>query len=158
MAGELFKQMAHVDMLYVPYKGEAPAITDLVGGQISLIFANVVTVLPQVHAKRLRGIAVTAAKRLPSLPDLPTIDESGLPDFIVDSWFGLVAPAATSPDVVAKLNADTVRGMNQSDVRDKLATQGLFVRTSTPPELTVLVQSEIAKWAKVVKTSGIRIE
>jgi tripartite-type tricarboxylate transporter receptor subunit TctC len=124
MAGELFKQMAGVDMLYVPYKGEAPAISDLIGGQISLIFSNVVAVLPQVQAGRLRGIAVTAANRLPTLPEYPTIAESGVPGFAVDSWFGLAAPAATPGETIARLNAETVRGMNQADVRDRLAGQG----------------------------------
>ena len=158
MAGELFKQMAGVDMLYVPYKGEAPAISDLIGGQTSLIFSNVIAVLPQVQAGRLRGIAVTAANRLPPLPDFPTVAESGLPGFIVESWFGLVAPAGTSADVIARLNTETLRGMNQPDVRDRLAGQGLFVKTGTPSELAALMQSEIAKWAKVVKAANLRIE
>jgi tripartite-type tricarboxylate transporter receptor subunit TctC len=158
MAGELFKQMAGVNMLYVPYKGEAPAITDLVGGQISLVFANVITVLPQVQAGRLRGVAVTAAGRLPSLPQFPTVSESGLPGFVVEAWFGLVGPAATPNEAIAKLNTETVRGMNQPDVREKLANQGLFVKTGTPAELAALVQTEIAKWAKVVKAAGIKIE
>ena len=95
MAGELFKQMAQVDMLYVPYKGEAPAISDLIGGQISLIFSNVIAVLPQVQAGRLRGIAVTATDRLPTLPQFPTVAESGLPGFAVEAWFGLVSTAGT---------------------------------------------------------------
>lgn len=158
LAGEMFKQMAGVEMLYVPYKGEAPAISDLIGGQISLIFSNVVAVLPQVQGGRLRGIAVTAPSRLPSLPSLPTIAESGLPGFVVESWFGLVATAGTPADVIAKLNADTVRGVTQPDVRDRLAGQGLFVQTGTPAQLTALIQSEIAKWAKVIKAAGIKIE
>ncbi|MDB5808077.1 MAG: hypothetical protein JWN94_199 [Betaproteobacteria bacterium] len=158
MAGELFKQMAGVQMLYVPYKGEAPAISDLIGGQISLIFSNVVAVLPQVQAGRLRGIAVTAENRLPTLPEYPTVGESGVPGFAVDSWFGLVAPAGTSSDVIAKLNADTGRGMNQPDVRDRLASQGLFVKTGTPAELTSLMQSEIAKWKKVVTAAGLKFD
>jgi tripartite-type tricarboxylate transporter receptor subunit TctC len=158
MAGELFKQMARVDLLYVPYKGEAPAISDLIGGQISLIFSNVIAVLPQVQAGRLRGIAITAAARLPTLPDLPTVAESGVPGFTVESWFGLVSTANTPVDVIAKLNAETVRGMTQPDVREKLATQGLFVKTGTPAELATLMQSEIAKWAKVVKEAGLKIE
>jgi tripartite-type tricarboxylate transporter receptor subunit TctC len=158
MAGELFKQMAGVNMLYVPYKGEAPAITDIIGGQISLMFANVVAVLPQVQAGRLRGVAVTASGRLPTLPQFPTVAESGLPGFVVEAWFGLVAPAGTPAEVIARLNADTVRGMGQADVRERLAGQGLFVKTSTPAELTTLMQSEMAKWAKVVKASGIKLE
>jgi tripartite-type tricarboxylate transporter receptor subunit TctC len=158
MAGELFKQMAGVDMLYVPYKGEAPAISDLIGGQTSLIFSNVVAVLPQVQAGRLRGIAVTAANRLPTLPEFPTVTESGLSGFVVDSWFGLAAPAATPGETIAKLNADTVRGMNQADVRERLAGQGLFVKTGTPAELTALIQTETAKWAKVAKAANLKLE
>jgi tripartite-type tricarboxylate transporter receptor subunit TctC len=158
MAGELFKLMAGVNMLYVPYKGEAPAITDIIGGQISLMFANVVAVLPQVQAGRLRGVAVTASGRLPTLPQFPTVAESGLPGFVVEAWFGLVAPAGTPAEVIARLNADTVRGMGQADVRERLAGQGLFVKTSTPAELTALMQNEMAKWAKVVKASGIKLE
>jgi tripartite-type tricarboxylate transporter receptor subunit TctC len=158
MAGELFKQMAGVSMLYVPYKGEAPAISDLIGGQISLIFANVVAVLPQVQAGRLRGVAVTAANRLAPLPQVPTIAESGIPGYVVDSWFGLVSTAGTPADIISRLNADTVRGMTQQDVRERLAGQGLFVKSGTPAELTALMQSEIAKWAKVVKSAGIKLE
>jgi tripartite-type tricarboxylate transporter receptor subunit TctC len=158
LAGELFKQMTGVDMLYVPYKGEAPAIIDIVGGQISLIFSNVVAVLPQVEAGRLRGIAVTAPSRLPPLPDYPTVSESGVPGFAVESWFGLVAAAGTPGDVIARLNAETIRGMSQPDLREKLARQGLFVATGTPKELIALMQRETEKWAKVVKAAGIRIE
>ncbi len=158
MAGELFKQMAGVDLLYVPYKGEAPAITDLIGGQISLIFSNVVAVLPQVQAGRLRGVAVTAVERLPLLPDYPTVAESGVPGFSVDSWFGLVAPAGTPKETIARLNADTVRTMTQPDVRKRLADQGLFVKTGSPAELAALMQQETAKWAKVVKAAGLKIE
>jgi tripartite-type tricarboxylate transporter receptor subunit TctC len=158
MAGELFKQMAGVDMLYVPYNGEAPAISDLIGGQISRIFSTVIAVLPQVQAGRLRGVAVTSAARLPTLPDYPTVDASGLPGFVVDAWFGLAATAGTPADVIAKLNAETVRGMNQADVRERLAGQGLFVKTGTPAELAALMQSEIAKWSKVVKAANLKFD
>ena len=158
LAGELFKQMSGVDMLYVPYKGEGPAIIDLVSGQISLIFSNVVAVLPQVEARRLRGIAVTSNERLPTLPDYPTVAESGVPGFTVESWFGLVGPAGMPGEVISRLNADTLRAMNQADLREKLGRQGLFVNTSTPAALTSLMQAETAKWAKVVKAAGIRIE
>jgi tripartite-type tricarboxylate transporter receptor subunit TctC len=158
LAGELFKQMTGVQMLYVPYKGEGPAIVDLMAGQISLIFSNVVAVLPQVEAQRLRGIAVTSAERLPTLPEFPTVSESGVPGFIVDAWFGLVGPTGMPAEVISRLNAEIARGMNQPDLRDKLARQGLFVKTSTPAALTSLMQAETAKWAKVVKAAGIRLE
>ena len=158
LAGELFKQMTGVDMLYVPYKGEAPAIVDLVGGQISLIFSNVVAVLPQVQAERLRGVAVTSPNRLQPLPEYPTVAESGVPGYAVESWFGLVASPGTPADIVARLNTETVRAMAQPDLREKLAHQGLFVATGTPKELIALMQRETEKWAKVVKTAGIKIE
>jgi tripartite-type tricarboxylate transporter receptor subunit TctC len=158
LAGELFQQMAGVRLTHVPYKGEAPAITDLIGGQMSLMFSNVVAVLPQVQSGRLRGIAVTSATRVPTLPNYPTIGESGLPGYATDSWFGLVATAGTPADVLSKLNADTLRSMNQADVRERLAAQGLFVKTSTPAELSALMQSELVRWAKVIKSAGIKIE
>lgn len=158
LAGELFKQMTGVDMLYVPYKGEAPAISDLLGGQISLIFSNTVAVLPQVQAGRLRGIAVTAPARLATLPEFPTVAESGLPGFTVESWFGLVGPAGMPDAVVSRLNTETVRAMTQPDLRTRLANQGLFVVTGAPKDLITLMQTETAKWAKVVKAAGIKIE
>lgn len=158
LAGEMFQQMAGVRLLHVPYKGEAPALTDLIGGQLSLMFSNVVAVLPQVQAGRLRGIAATSAARIPTLPQYPTIGESGLPGYATDSWFGLVATAGTPADVLARLHADSVRGLSQPDVRDKLAAQGLFVKSSTPAELSALMQSELARWAKVIKAAGIKIE
>ena len=158
LAGELFKQMTGVDMLYVPYKGEAPAISDLLGGQITLIFSNTVAVLPQVQAGRLRGIAVTAPARLATLPAFPTVAESGLPGFTVESWFGLVGPAGMPDAVVSRLNTETVRAMTQPDLRTRLANQGLFVVTGAPKDLITLMQTETAKWAKVVKAAGIKIE
>jgi len=158
VCGELFKQMAKVDMLYVGYKGEGPAIIDLVGGQISLMFSNIVAILPQVESGRLRGIAVTSPARLPTLPDYPTVAESGLPGFTAESWFGLVGPAGVAADVVTRLHTETVRAMSQPDLREKLARQGLFVNTSTPQELIALMQRENEKWAKVVKQAGIRMD
>ena len=122
------------------------------------LFSNVVAVLPQVQSGRLRGIAVTSATRVPTLPNYPTIGESGLPGYATDSWFGLVATAGTPADVLSKLNADTLRSMNQADVRERLAAQGLFVKTSTPAELSALMQSELVRWAKVIKSAGIKIE
>jgi tripartite-type tricarboxylate transporter receptor subunit TctC len=130
----------------------------LIGGQISLIFSNVIAVLPQVQAGRLRGVAVTSAARLPALSEYPTVDASGLPGFVVDAWFGLAATAGTPADVIAKLNAETVRSMNQADVRERLAGQGLFVKTGTPAELAALMQSEIAKWSKVVKAANLKFD
>jgi tripartite-type tricarboxylate transporter receptor subunit TctC len=158
LAGEMFQQMAGVKLLHVPYKGEAPALTDLIGGQLSLMFSNVVAVLPQVQSGRLRGIAATSANRVPTLPQYPTIGESGLPGYATDSWFGLVATAGTPAEVLTRLHADSVRGLAQADVRERLAAQGLFVKSSSPAELSTLMQTEFVRWAKVIKTAGIKIE
>ena len=158
MAGELFKQMAGVDMLFVPYQGEAPAIADIIGGQISLIFSTMSAVLPQVRAGKLRGIAVTSEQRVATASEFPTVAESGLPGFAVESWYGLLAPAGTPGDIVARLNNEAVRMLDQQDLRDRLMKQGLFVRTSTPQQFADYMKAEIAKWAKVVKESGLKID
>lgn len=158
MAGELFKQMASVDMLFVPYKGEGPAISDLVGGQISLMFANVVAILPQVRSGRLRGIAVTAPERVVTIPEYPTVAESGLPGFRADAWYGLLAPTGTPDNIIFKLNSEAVRMFASAELRDRLAAQGLFVRTSSPDQLTALMKEELAKWGQVIQRAGIKAE
>lgn len=112
MAGELFKLAAGVDMLFVPYKGEGPAITDAMGGQISLVFSDLPVALPQARGGRLRGIAVTSAQRVATVPDIPTVAESGLPGFDAFTWFGLFAPAATARDIVLKLHAESASALN----------------------------------------------
>lgn len=158
MAGELFKQMAGVDMLFVPYKGEGPALADLIGGQISLMFPNAIAVLPQVRAGKLRGIAVTALTRVATFPEFPTVAESGLPGFQSEAWYGLLAPAGTPHDIIAKLNGEMIRMLNPPDVRERLAAQGLFVNTSTPDQLAVLMKAELVKWAKVIKEAGLKLD
>src|SRR4029079_11390815 len=132
MAGELFKLAAQVDLLFVPYKGEGPAIADALGGQISLVFANLPVALPQARGGKLRGIAVTSAQRVPSASDIPTVAESGLPGFEAFTWFGFFAPGATPRDIVTKLNADSVAALNAPDVKEKMAVQGLFVTANAP--------------------------
>ncbi|HSQ03208.1 MAG TPA: tripartite tricarboxylate transporter substrate binding protein [Burkholderiales bacterium] len=158
MAAELFKQRAGVDMLLVPYQGEAPAIVDLVGGQISLIFANISAVLQQVRAGKLRGIAVTALQRVPTAMDFPTVAEAGMPGFAVESWYGLLTPTGTPAEIIAKLNHAVVRAFEPQDVRDRLVTQGIFVQTSTPEQLAAYMKAEIAKWAQVVKEAGLKMD
>jgi tripartite-type tricarboxylate transporter receptor subunit TctC len=158
MSTALFKLMTGVDMVMVPYKGEAPAVTDLLSGQITLMFSNLPVVLPHARSGKLRGLAVTSAQRVAVAPEFPTVAESGLPGFEVETWFGLLAPAGTPRDIVAKLNAETVRAMNLPDVKDKMAAQGLFVVGGTADEFGSYLKAEIAKWAKVVKDSGAKAE
>jgi tripartite-type tricarboxylate transporter receptor subunit TctC len=156
LAGELFKTMAGVDMVHIPYKGGAPAMVDLLAGQISMTFGDIPTALPHIRAGKLRSLAVTGAKRSPLLPDVPTIAEQGLAGFDVTAWFGVFTTAGTPRPVVNQLNAEIVRILSLPEVRDKLIGIGMEPVTNSPDEFAAYVQSEIAKWARVVKASGAK--
>jgi tripartite-type tricarboxylate transporter receptor subunit TctC len=158
LAGEVFKTMAKVDITHVPYKGNVPAITDLMSGQTSMLFATLPTVLPQVQANRLRGIAVLGSKRSAALPQMPTLAESGLRGFEVNNWTGVLAPAGTPADVVAKLNAEIVRVMQLPEVQARLPKQGLRFVATTPQQFTEFVKSEKEKWAPIVKATGAKAD
>jgi len=157
LAGELFKSMAKVDMVHVPYKGNVPSITDLIGGQVGLSFATMPTVLPHVRAGKLRGIAVIGGERSVAVPELPTVAET-VPGFSVNNWIGLFAPAGTPPDVVHKLNAEVVRIMEAPDVQKRLESEGARFIRKTPEEFGQFVKAETVKWAKVLKDAGIQPE
>ena len=158
MAAELFKIMAKIDMMLVPYKGEGPAIVDVMGGQVMLMFSNIPVSLSQAKSGRLRVLAVTSAQRVSTLPDVPTIAESGLPGYEAATWFGFFAPAATPRDIVIKLNADAVAGLNPPEVRERLAGQGYFVIASSIEQFTDFINKEIPRWAKVVKEANVKPE
>ena len=158
MAVELFKILAKVNVVHVPYKGGGPAMADLVGGQISGSFASMPSSIPFVRAGKLRALAVTAPKRSPAEPQIPTISEAGIPGFAVLDWQGLFTTAKTPPTIVNKLNAEVVRILALPDVVEKLAVAGVEIQTSTPREWGDFVKSEIAKWGKVVKEAGIKVE
>lgn len=158
MSGELFNAMAGVKMVHVPYKGSAPAMNDLLGGQIQLTFDNMLTVTPQVKAGRLRGLAVTSLKRHALVPELPTIDESGLKGFEVRSWNSVVVPAGTPKDIIGRLNGEIGRILRMPDVREKFAAQGLELVPGTPEELAAFIRKDIERWAKVIQVSGARAE
>jgi tripartite-type tricarboxylate transporter receptor subunit TctC len=147
MAGELFAITAGIKMQHVAYRGEAPAINDLLGGQLHLIFANLSAVIGNVRAGSLRALAVTAAERSPAAPDIPTIAEAALPGFEAATWFALVAPAATPRDVVLRLNHDVQRVFAQADTRQRFADIGMTVGESTPEAVDALIRAEIAKWS-----------
>ena len=151
LAGEMFQQMAGVRLTHVPYKGEAPGITDLVGGQLSVMFSNAVAVLPQVQSARLRGIATTSATRIPSLPQYPTIAESGLPGYASDSWFRLVSTAGTPAEVIARLHADSVRSLSQPEVRERLSSDGIAPNSLDAAAFTAFMQKEIDRWAPIAR-------
>ena len=158
LAGELFKLLAKVDMVHVPYKGGGPAVADLVSGQVMMTFGNLTTVLPFATAGRVRALAVTSAKRSPAIPELPTMAEAGVPGFEAATWNGLIAPAATPKDIVAKLNGDIVKVLNMPDTRARLASNGLEPIGDTPAAFSAHISNEIARWAKVVKAAHIRPE
>lgn len=154
LAGEMFKSMAGVDMVHVPYKGSAAALNDTLGGQVSMMFGDMLVVLPQIRAGKLRALAVTGLRRAAVLPDVPTAIEAGLAGYDVSSWQGVFAPAGTPRDIVTKLNAEIVRILRLPEVRDDLGRQGFEPIGGTPEQFYALIAAEIPKWAKVVKESG----
>ena len=158
MSGELFKTMAGVDMVHVPYKGSAPAISDLAGGQVQLMFDNLPSSLAMIKAGKLRAIAVTSAQRAPALPDIPTIAESGLPGFEATSWFGVVAPAGTPPAIISRLNSEIDKWLQSPEGKEKLLTQGAVPAGGTPEQFAAHIRTETDKWAKVVKASGAKVD
>ena len=158
LALELFKLRAGIDVLHVPYKGIGPAASDLLGGQVSAMFLQYAVAKPQIAAGKLRILGTASGKRSPTMPDVPTIAESGLPGFDVQPWFGIVAPAATPAPIVANLNAEIAKVMRQPDVKKQLADQGAEAVTSAPAEFGSFIDSEIIRWAKVVKESGAKAD
>ena len=158
MAGELFKLAAKVDLQFVPYKGEGPAIADAMGGHISLVFSNLPVALPLAREGKLRGIAVTSAQRVPTAAEFPTASESGLPGFDAFTWFGLFAPSATPREIVVKLNAETVRGLNAPDTKEKMAAQGMFTTTANVEDFGEFVKKETVRWTQIVREAGVKAE
>jgi tripartite-type tricarboxylate transporter receptor subunit TctC len=157
LAGELFKSLAGVDIVHVPYKG-ATGITDLIAGAVQLSFAGLPQTLPHVKSGRLKALAVTTARRAAAVPDLPTIAEAGVPNYEVDPWYGVIAPAGTPRSIIERLNAAFARALAAPDLREKFMLQGLEPRATTPAEFSALIEREIAKWSKVVRDAGIKAE
>lgn len=158
LAGELFDLMAGVKTMHVPYRGNGLAHTDLMGGRVVMFFAAMAGTLPSVQAKRLRALGVTTLKRWPGAPDVPTMSESGLQGFEVNSWSGILAPAGTPPEIVSRLNTEVARIMRTKETRERLYSFGAEPIDNTPAEFAAYISSEIVKWSKVVKSAGIRIE
>ncbi len=154
LSGELFRSMANIDMPHIPYKGSAPALTDLAGGQVQVMFDSMMTALPMVKAGRLRALAVTGATRSPTVPSIPTIAESGLPGYSAVGWIGAVAPAGTPPEIVQKLYVAIAAALKSPDLRDKLLATAAEPVGSSPAEFSAFMQTESRKWAKAVRESG----
>lgn len=158
ISAELFKYMTGVDMVHIPYKGGAPAVTALLGGQVQLNFATIPSVLPHVKAGKLRAIAVTSAKRTSAVPDVPTIAESGVPGFDHEPWNGMLTSGGTPKWIVAKLNAEVVRIIHSPDVKAVLISDGSEPVGNKPEEFAAIIKSETAKWKKVIKAAGIKAD
>jgi tripartite-type tricarboxylate transporter receptor subunit TctC len=155
---ELFKSLAGVRIVHIPYKGSAPAVTDLLGGQVQVMFDNVPNVLPHVKAGKLRALATSGSRRSPLAPDVPTVAEAGVPGYEVNVWFGLVAPAGTPREIVQKLNAEVLKILAMPDVRERFQSQGVEPVGSTPEQFGEHIRGQMAKWAKVVQDAGVKAE
>ena len=158
LAGELFKSMTKVDMVHIPYKGNAPAIADVIGGQVQLTFATLPTVIPHVRAGKLRGVAVIGGSRSAAAPQLPTIAESGVPGFAVNNWIGLFAPAGTPPEIIRKVNAEVMRIMRLPEVARRMEVEGERFTLNTPEEFAQFIRADTERWSKVVREAGIKAD
>ncbi len=157
LAGELFRTSAGIDIIHVPYRGAAPAVNDLIAHQIQIMFLDIPVLLPQIRAGAIKALAVGGRSRVESLPDLPTMNELGYPQIEADNWYGMVAAAKTPAPIIAKLNAAAVTAMKDPEVKEKLASQGAILEGDTPEEFSAYLRAEIAKWAKVVQISGVKV-
>jgi len=155
LSGELFKRMAGIEMLHVPYRGAGPALNDLLPGRVDVMFNNIGAVLPLIQGGKLRGLAVTMSKRTPTIPELPPIAEVGVPGFDVSSWYAFFAPAKTPPEIIRKMHADTVAALADPATKMRLEQLGVVVVGSTPAELGAFLKSEMDKWGPVIKEAGI---
>ena len=158
LAGELFKSLAHVDLVSVAYKGTGPALTALMGGEVHLMFANLTAALPNVKSGRLRALAVTGEKRSPAMPELPTVTESSVPGYVVVAWFGMLLPAGARPEIVTRLHGELLQTLREPFVRERLAGEGAEPTSSTPDEFGAFIKSELAKWGAVVRKAKITAE
>lgn len=158
LAGELFKSMAKVDITHVPYKGTGPAEVDLIGGHVQVMFATIISAAPQVAAGKMRALAITSKERSPAFPTLPTVSEAALKGYEATSWWGVLAPGRTPPEVINKLNADIVSVLQMAEPRSRITTLGGDPVGNTPQQFAALLQEELGKWAKVIKDANIKID
>src|SRR5664279_2962618 len=158
LAGEVFKLTAKIDIAHVPYRGAAPAVNDLLGQQVQMVFLDLPILLPQINAGKLKPIAVGTTARVPSAPNVPTTTEVGMAGLQTENWYGMVAPANTPPQIVAALNKATVEALKDKDVIDKLSSQGAILVGDTPEQFGAFIASETTKWAKVIKDAGVQTE
>jgi tripartite-type tricarboxylate transporter receptor subunit TctC len=158
LAGELLNLSLNIRMVHVPYKGENPALADVLGGQLPLMFSNLPVAVPQVKAGKLRGLAVTSLQRTPIAPEYPTVAESGIPGFDTATWVGLYAPAATPKELIIRIHGDVIKLLNLADVKERFAQQGIDRVGNSPEEHAAYLRAETARWAKVIKAANVRVD
>jgi tripartite-type tricarboxylate transporter receptor subunit TctC len=158
LTGELFKSSAGIDIVHVPYKGNAAALFDLIAGRSHIMFSNMLTSMPHVRAGKLRAIGVSGAKRSPQAPDLPTVAESGVPGFNAVPWYGVLGPAGLPRPILTKLNSEIARALAQPDMNERFVAQGVDLQSTTPEQFAALIRSEVVKWRKVVKDAGAKVD
>ena len=156
LAMELFKSMSKTYMLHIPYKGSAPVVSDLIGGQVDVMFDNMPNVIGHVRAGKMKALAVTTAQRSSLAPDIPTVAEAGLPGYEQTAWFGVLAPAGTPRDIIGRLNGEIIKVLNSAEVKERFGKQGVEVRTSTPEQFSTFLRSEVDRWGKVIREAGIK--
>jgi tripartite-type tricarboxylate transporter receptor subunit TctC len=157
LVGELFKSMAGIDMVHVPYKGSAPALTDLLGGSVTMMFDTIPSAISHVRSGKLRALGVTGAKRSPLFPEVPTIAEAGLPGYQAYAWYGLVGPAGMPKEVVARLNAEAVKAAHSQAFRSRMEPLGFEIMTGSPEKMAEMLKADMARWAPVIKAAGVTI-
>ncbi len=158
LAGELLKTMAGIDLIHIPYKGAAPAVAELLGGQVNTVIVSLPAAFPHVKAGKLTALGVTSGARSAIVPEVPTFAEAGLGGYELENWYGLLAPARAPKAIIDKLNRETVKALQMPDVKERLNSQGFEIRTSTPDEFSAYIKSELLKWAKIVKASGAKVD
>ena len=158
LAGELFKSLAKVDILHVPYKGASIALTHILGGEAEMVMVTVPATIPFITSGRLRGLAVLVAERVPTIPNVPTTREAGMPELVINTWYGLFAPAGVRPEIIQRINSEVVKFMHAPEVNKQLARSGLDPVTSTPAEFGAFLRADMEKWARVIREANIRVE
>jgi len=158
LAGELFKSLARVDILHVPYKGASIALTHILGGEAEMVMVTVPATIPFINSGRLRGLAVLVPERVPTIPNVPTTAEAGMPELVINTWYGLFAPAGVRPEIVQRINAEVVKFMHAPEVKSLLAKSGLDPATGTPAEFSAFVRADLEKWARVIREANISVQ
>lgn len=158
LAGELFKSLARVDILHVPYKGASIALTHILGGEAEMVMVTVPATIPFINSGRLRGLAVLVPERVPTIPNVPTTAEAGMPELVINTWYGVFTPAGVRPEIIQRINAEVVRFMHTPEVNKMLAASGLVPATNTPAEFTAFLRADLEKWARVIREANIRVQ